>query len=533
MIFLRPGFLILIFLPFLLFFIKKETAAANPWKKIIDPVLLAYLTVKSNILKNKKRSTLLWVLWGMWVIALAGPAFDKYPVPAWHENKGTVIVADVTQTFDPENIRTLHTKLYDLLLILQRNKQSAALVLYDVKGYVGVPLTGDIDLIKAMVPAVVPHVLPVGENRPETGIKKARELLDNVPGGHGRILFVTGGGFDAEKLGREIQNIPYPIGILGIGSEQNAHPVPLPGGGFLKNQNGETVLVRLDPGALSKLGAYHIKTPSDSDWTYLLSKTDYAGAGGYTAGEKTIEIWKDAGIYLVLLSVPFFLLLFRRGFFVFALIFCSVCSAHATPWLRQDQIEYRRMEEGIRLYKEKQYAPARGAFSGVSGDVSYYNTGNAFAYEGAYAKAIESYAKALEINPKNADAAYNKAYLEERLKEQRKEEERADKEGAENEAPPKNEAEGEEQGTRKNKEVPEEQAAQTDQNSTAIQNDPGNQPLDVDIPPEEMAAPQMQEEMKEQGVDQETQQIFNKLPTDLSRLLRYRILKQYQQGVQK
>jgi len=66
------------------------------------------------------------------------------------------------------------------------------------------------------------------------------------------------------------------------------------------------------------------------------------------------------------------------------------------------------------LYQQKKYTEAakeleRSVFAGNSGlnQKAYFNRGNSFFEMGQYPQAIESYKKALELDPKDRDAKYN------------------------------------------------------------------------------------------------------------------------------
>ena len=97
MIFLRPWFLLLLLVPFLIKGLKHLTHQETPWAKFIDKDLLSALLVKGKVGKLKR----IWnwqmgVLWALWVVALAGPSFYKLPTPAVESAPNTVIVFDLS-----------------------------------------------------------------------------------------------------------------------------------------------------------------------------------------------------------------------------------------------------------------------------------------------------------------------------------------------------------------------------------------------------------------------------------------------------
>lgn len=66
--------------------------------------------------------------------------------------------------------------------------------------------------------------------------------------------------------------------------------------------------------------------------------------------------------------------------------------------------------QGVSLYAAGRWNEAARSFA--RDDANSYNKGNALARAGRYLEALESYERALEIDPEDTDAAFNKALLE-------------------------------------------------------------------------------------------------------------------------
>ncbi len=69
-------------------------------------------------------------------------------------------------------------------------------------------------------------------------------------------------------------------------------------------------------------------------------------------------------------------------------------------------------------FRAKDYQKAASLYALSKQPDADYNAGNAFAHMGQYPQAIQAYDKALKINPKNADASYNRKIVEALLKKQ-------------------------------------------------------------------------------------------------------------------
>lgn len=417
MIFIRPWLLLLLLVPLLLRQAHKRLQPDNPWRGLISPKLLPYLLVQYGTIQPKKFFWTAFIIWSLLSVAAAGPAFEKIQVPGITRIPGTVLVVDLN-SMNPEKLPQLKMKLFELLKGL--DTEEVGLVLYDQKGYVVVPLTQDLQIIQGIIPTLSPYVLPAVGNRPEKGFEKAIQLLENTHQKSGRIIFITGGGVDTKKTLELIRKTPYNIGILGIGDDKTGAPVLSPNGHFLRDANGNLQLAKLDEASLSQLGTYVQTTPDGSDVVQLLNKTQMNMDNTFLPDKKQNSLfkadeWQDLGIYLVLMSVPFIALLFRRGVF-FILILCFISfQAVADPWIRSDQADYRLIEKGVQFYRQKNYKEALKRFEQVQTPDAYYNKGNALAQLGELKEAIQAYNKVLEEQPKHREAAFNKAYLEKLL----------------------------------------------------------------------------------------------------------------------
>ena len=82
--------------------------------------------------------------------------------------------------------------------------------------------------------------------------------------------------------------------------------------------------------------------------------------------------------------------------------------------------------KAIATYRGKSYAKASEQFKNLGGELGFYNQGNALAYLGQYQKAIQSYEKALKINPKNEDAIYNRDLLKKLLEDNKQDQDKQD-----------------------------------------------------------------------------------------------------------
>ena len=469
MIFLRPWAFLLLIVPFLIKGVQHLKSNQSPWVKFIDKRLLPALLTKEKRGKLKKfRSLQKLLLWSLWTLAVAGPAFDKLPTPAVESAPNTVVVFDLSM--QGQALLQGQAKLYDLLSAL-RGERVGLVVFGQKKGYTAMPLTPDISLVKEIVPTLAADVLPEPALNPVAGFEYASELLDNA-GQKGRILYVT----DKVKnwKGR------YPFGVLNLKE----------------------------------------RTADDGDIQTLLKQTKKAESTNTDAIFSTnADVWADLGGWLVLISLPFLALMFRKGI-LFLIVFTFVYQAEAGFFRRPDQEIFYSEKKAIEAYNKREYQKATALFQ-KSGNL--YNLGNALAFSGDIQGAIEAYNQEITKNPDNTDAKFNKEYLEKQLPPP--EEQAKQNEDGESEENKKN---SDENSNQKQEQSNQEEENTEQNHHEQKENQADEQPTQEDT--QQQLEQALAEYEKENPYNQEEQQIINRLNHDPARVLRYRLMLQHQKG---
>ena len=487
MIFLRPWAFLILLVPLLVKGISHFRQTQTPWSKFIDKKLLPALLIKS---KGKKLKSIwnwqMGILWLIWTIALAGPAFNKLPTPAVESAPNTIIVFDLGM--QAKELLQGQAKLYDLLSEL-RGERVGLVVFGQNQGYTAMPLTPDISLVKEIVPTLRADVLPEPATNPIVGFDYAAELLDSA-GAKGRILYLT----DRVKS----WNGRYPFGVLDLNK----------------------------------------RTVDRSDIQELLNKTKKANATTIeNTFSTTADVWADLGGWLVLISLPLFSLLFRKGVLFLVLFFWGIQTEAGFLW-RPEQEIYRTEKKAIEAYQKKDYQTASALFRQSE---NMYNLGNALAYSGDIQAAINAYNEELKKNPDNHDAQFNKEYLEKQLPppdEQQKQNEDGQSEDNKNDTD-ENSEENQQDDNQQNEQGQEEKNSSDEtQNQSNENNEQEAQENQSETQPTQDETQQRLEQAlaeyeQENPYNQEEQQIINRLNHDPSRVLRYRLLLQYQKGQMK
>lgn len=339
--FLRPLWLLAL-LPALFFFRRlwRLDAQGSAWHKVIDQNLLPYLLSAGKNTSQRLPLYMLMAVWTIAVLALAGPTWSKQTQPVQQRQDALVIVLDLSigmfaNDFDPNRITIARRKILDMLDM--RREGQTALVVYSGEAHLVTPLTDDSVSIRAMVPALNPNIMPVLGNNPADAVQIARQLMDEAATVNGRILLVTAGiSADQNNAVRDaLSGAAYPLHILGVGTTQGA-PIPAANGELLRDSNGLMVVSAMDRDNLMTLsgllnGRYQDVSVDGRDLEYLLADSLLADGDSYLEADEQVELWYDAGPWLLLLLVPLCAFCFRRGWILQIALTATLVSMNFAP----------------------------------------------------------------------------------------------------------------------------------------------------------------------------------------------------------
>lgn len=451
--FLRPlALLLLLAAPLFWLAWRHGRADAGAWRGAVDPHLLPHLIERVDGGPGRAGIVLATVLWSLACLALAGPAWEREPMPLYRNQAARVLALELAPTMlaQDEKPSRLARARYKLMDILSRSRDyQTALLGYSGDAFVAAPLTDDVGTVRNLVEALDPGTMPVPGNDTARAIRSAAALIDQAGLHHGTIILLAdSANAEAQAAAREVHARGLRVSVLGVGSAAGA-PVPLAQGDFLKDDSGNVIVSRMDEGALRALaeaggGRYAHLTPDASDLDTLLDdhvegvsrgNADFSGENAESAR------WRDRGPWLLLLLAPLALLGFRRGWLMavaFALL-APLPSARAASfsdlWRRPDQQAADALARGDAkaaaetarspdwragaAYRAGDYKTAEADYAKVGGADGAYNRGNALAKLGRYEDALAAYDEALKLAPGMADAQANRDAVEEFLKQQK------------------------------------------------------------------------------------------------------------------
>ncbi len=442
--FLRPLWLLALPLgPLLAWSLWRRLHEGVQWREVCDPHLLPHLLVAPSAARRKWPYWILVVATTLALLALAGPAWERLEQPVYRTLNARAVVLDLSRSMDatdyqPSRLTRARFKVVD---ILRRSRdRPVGLAVFAADGFIITPLTQDANTLISLLPAVDTDIMPAQGSRADLGLQAAARMLERGGARRGEVILITDGvkGQRAEAQAAKLRTAGFRVSVLAAGTPEGA-PIPVQGGGFLKQLAGGIVVAMTDYDALRAIaraggGRFASLSNDDSDIDYLLS-------GGVPqplrldmqAVERTSEVWRDRGPWLLLLLLPLAALAFRRGWLVLIPLTIAVMPAPARAvtwedlWTRSDQQAARALAlgdparaasvardplwKGGALYRNGQYQEAADAFAENGETTANYNRGNALAKAGRLREALSAYDTVLEADPRHPDALYNRALV--------------------------------------------------------------------------------------------------------------------------
>mgnify|MGYP003837102511 FL=1 len=450
--FIRPELLWLlpVVLPLILLAWRKQSSGGD-WAKAIDSELLPHLVASEGSSGSRLRQ-LWWLALPLLVFGASGPSLERTELPVFEKSDALVIVLDLSRSMwatdtQPSRIRRARQKVMDVLDL--RSEGVTGMVVFAGDAHVVTPLTDDTRTIENLLSALAPDIMPLPGSNATEALGLAASLLETSGLTNGSVLLITDG---LPKLSTsQVSDLLKPVGaalsILIVGTETGA-PIPLPDGGFLRDDSDQIVIPAVDKRMIqqiaSNLDARSASVSVDSsDLTYLLSGTESSMTSDDSLERKT-DTWVDLGYWLAIAAALLLLPLFRRGALsalVFAVLLTDADPAQANPlenfWSTPDQKGASALADGdpalaatlfeapewrgTAQYEAGNFKSSSTEFGKLESTDSLYNRGNALALAGDLKAAIESYDKSLALSPERQDAITNRELVKSLLEQQEQE----------------------------------------------------------------------------------------------------------------
>ncbi|MDH3374091.1 MAG: VWA domain-containing protein [Gammaproteobacteria bacterium] len=556
--------------------LARRQLGPGSWQNVVDGSLAPYVLSRSA----NRRSDYRWWLLGLGgviaAVAMAGPAWQRVEQPVFRSDQALVVALDLSRSMDAQDVapsRLMRARLKILDLLERRGSGQTALVVYSSNAFTVTPLTTDTDTIAALVNSLSTDIMPSRGSYPTAAINKGRQLLEQAGAASGEILLVTDGSAspDTERTARDLRASGYTLSVLAVGTAEGA-PIPRVSGGFVTDQSGNLAVPRLDEHSLRSLaaaggGRFSLLSTDGRDLEYLLS----GATGRQQAGDENLatDNWREEGPWLALLLLPLAAMAFRRGWVIVFLFFIlpPERDAHAASWndlwQTKDQQAQRKLEEGaaqdaadlfenpewraVAEYRAQDYAESARAFAERQDARSLYNLGNAMARQGEFESAIDAYEQVLEIDPNDADAAYNRDLLKQVQEQQQQQQNQGDQQEPSDEQGDGEQSDNGSESEQENSDGSAQADGQSDDSDASQRDDQEASQEDLEALQEELrraaeeaqqneqqvARQQLTEEeldalRRQQEQQQSMEQWLRRIPNDPGGLLRRKFRYQYQ-----
>lgn len=429
--FLRPYWLLAL-LPagLLLWALWRSRTRGSAWSAVIEPGLLARLWLEPPGQGSRRALWLLGAAWLLATLALAGPTWQRMPLPAWRSLAARVVVLDLSpsmNTADPPPSRLARARFKVRDLLAHSRGGRLGLVAFAGEAHLVTPLTDDAATLTNLLGALSPDIAPVPGGNAAPALAMAARLLRQGGARPGEVVLLSDGVDDMSRAlaeARALRRQGYRLAVIGVGG---------PG---------------LDAGPLQALaraggGAYARISADDRDLDQVLRP--FGRAVALTPGQRQrIERWVESGLWLLPPLLLIALAGFRRGWLMgLAALALVPPPAQAFGWQdlwwRPDQQASRLLPQdperaakrftdpawrGMARYRAGDYLGAARDFAQAGGVENRYNQGNALARAGRLEAAAQAYRDVLKLRPGHRDARRN-LDLVRRLLDQRQAEPRA------------------------------------------------------------------------------------------------------------
>lgn len=437
--FLRPAWLLAALpLAWLLLRHLRGRGRTSAWDGACDPELLR--TLRQDGGRRSLVAPLLAAAGGLFaIVALAGPAWQRLPQPVFETSEARVLVLDLSRSMlatdvPPSRLEEARRAARELLQGLPGGR--FGIVAFGGTAFTVLPLSEDRNTARHLLDVLEPGLMPVAGGNIGAGLERALALLEGGGALRGDILLVTDSTPDAgaQALARAAAAAGHELWVLGVGTPDGA-PIPLAGGGVLRDRAGEVVRPGLDEPSLRALaaagrGRYERLTAEALPVERLAWRPQELSSGGSDAMFQT-DAWRDEGRWLVLALLPLAALAFRRGWIASACVLVLLAPAEPT-WAAEWSDAFRNRDQkarhlleageakaaartfadarwrGVAEYRAGDYGLAALAFAESDGAVDHYNRGTALARARRFAEAVAAYDEALARDPEFEDARVNR-----------------------------------------------------------------------------------------------------------------------------
>ena len=430
-------------------------------ERFAAPHLWAVIAPSWNSQLGVWRAALLTAIVLLLLISMAYPRWGFHWQEVRRRGIDIFVALDVSKSMLAQDVRPNRLEQAKLAvrdLLKEAVGDRVGLIAFAGSAFANCPLTLDHAAVQLTLDDLTTESIPVGGTDIGGAIREAIRGFSKGADRNRALILITDGEAttgDPMSAAKSAANINVKIFTIGIGTTAGELiPIAAEGGTreFLKDREGKTVLSRLDEATLQQLalttGGYYVHATAGNFGLDTIYKNGIAGMEAKDYETQLVRQYEERfqwplGLALLLLVAEALLRERRKeapqvgrssevaaiviGFFLFnSLLFAADISESPPKLYNGGNAAYRlkQFEEAAKSYQQ----------SLVSKDAAlqeraFYNLGNAFYRQGdpleanekekameLFKQSVSCYDSALALDPKDADAAFNKQIVEVRLK---------------------------------------------------------------------------------------------------------------------
>lgn len=422
-------FLALAAIPLLIFFyLQLVKWKRSTQKKIGDPALVKELTSDYSPKRFLAKFILIIFAFALCVFAVAGLVTPNGNQKINRKGTDLMIALDVSKSMLAQDIkpsRLERAKQVISTIIDNSPDDKIGLVIFAGRAYLQMPLTVDHEAAKMYLASASPDDVPTQGTVISDALKMCDAAFNPNEKTFKSVLLISDGedhDDDAIKEAGDLAKEGIMINTIGIGSPQGAPIMDPTTGQYKKDENGETVISKLNEKELNEIakagnGIYQLYTNTDAVASNLKQQLSNMGKETQVSDSLYISFKQYfqyfLGAALLLLLIEFFIPEKRRSSIKSASVFfVFICLSLSSFSQNKKEV----IIKGNKAYKEKNYNAAEDAYREVlknpdSNVTANYNLGNVLYRKNKTGEAVKSYENAIVATKDNSvkqKAFYNK-----------------------------------------------------------------------------------------------------------------------------
>ena len=313
--FLRPWFFIG-FVPLLalLFTFNRRYLKGNMWQKVCAPHLLPALLKQVGQTSQNVFMGIFFFIGSLMLFALAGPTWQKLPMPSFAIKQPVVVVLDMSKLMNgkdikPSRLSRAKIKIEELMRALPESQ--VGLVVFTQEGFIVSPLSKDKHTLKLHLNELQTNIMPVDGHNMGHAIQLSDQLLKQAGFNEGNIVIFTASlasHSDIKAAGNAYKD-NFHVSVVGMGTKLGAPVFDGYGRTSGISRVSEENLRKVSDAGHGKFFAFDASDGDVKSLAAFINKTDQ----DYLKNQEEIVAWRDEGRYFIFLILPFVLLAFRKG----------------------------------------------------------------------------------------------------------------------------------------------------------------------------------------------------------------------------